>query len=225
MLPFLQATSRPRPDLSSSNKWAKPPDWFNSQRYAKLRNLNLAQWQYEIQRCKWLCESAQPGEWNNRPAIPGFIGAPIVQIVPKGELSLHRLEKPALIVQLDAPDGVIIRKVKEALLLARKSYPIPISKPGRKSANTVFTKRQISSWLSHKLVELCELDNWRAELRSKKERPLPTDADFGRWLFATYSDSSKEVVTARRLLKQAIAGIPALWAQEEGGTLEFVTGN
>jgi hypothetical protein len=199
-----------------------PPDGLTPDQH--LSKLTLSDWQYEIQRCKWLKETAEPGQWRERPAVPSYIGAPTVQLVPKGEVTLHRLEKPVLIIQLDAPDGVVLKRFKEALASARKTYPAPVKKPGRKSANAEFTTKQISTWLTYKIVRLCELDNWREELRKQKQ-DAPTDADLGRWLFSKYADPSKEIVTARRVLAEAIAGIPALWAQSEGGTLEYVTGN
>jgi hypothetical protein len=207
-----------------SKDWLNPPRWLTDKRYAHLRTLNLAGWQYEIQRCSWLKNGAEPGQWKERPAVPSFIGAPIIQLVPKGEVTLHRLEKPALIVQLDAPDGVLVRKFKEALKLAREKYPPPVKKPGPKSSNAEFTPRQISTWLNYKIVTLAELDNWRMELR-KRGRSIPTDADFGRWLFSQHADPSKEIVTARTVLDMAIGSVPALWAQVEGTTSEFVTGN
>jgi hypothetical protein len=200
----------------------KRPEWLTDERYARLRTLSLAEWQYEIQRCRWLKHDAEPGKWNERRAVPSFIGAPIVQLVPKGELTLHRLEKSALIVQLDAPDGVIMRKFKEALKLAREKHPPPVRKPGPKSSNAEFTSKQIATWLNYKVVALSELDNWRMGLQKEAR---PTDADFGRWLFSQRANPSKEIVRARKVLEKAIANIPALWAQVEGTTSEFITGN
>jgi hypothetical protein len=167
------------------------PEWLTDERYARLLTLSLAGWQYEIQRCHWLKYIAEPGKWNEMPAVPSFIGAPVVELVPKGELTLHRLEKPALIVHLDAPDGVLMREFKKNLKLAREQYPAPVRKPGPKSSNAEFTQRQIRTWLNYKIVPLSELDNWRMELQ-KGERP--TDADFGHWLFFEHADPAKEIV-------------------------------
>jgi hypothetical protein len=198
-----------------SRRWRNPPDWFNDKRYAYLRGLRLSQWQYEIQRCRWLIQEAQPGGWKERPSVPSYIGPPTVQLIPKGNMTLHRLEKPALIVQLEAPDGILVEEFKKALKLARVKYPAPVTKPGPKSSNAEFTRTQISTWLSYKIVPLAELDNWRMELRTQNGA-TPTDADFGRWLFHEWAQPGKEIVTARRVLRKAIANIPALWAQVEG---------
>ena len=200
----------------------KPPKWFTEERYAYLFKLTLANWQYELQRCAWLRHSAKPGKWNERPAVPSFIGPPIVRLVEKGPITLHQIEKPALIVQLQAPNGIILKQFKEALELARKKYPDPIKKPGPKSANAAFSQRQISTWLNYKIVQLCELDNWRKGLRKDKR---PKDSDFGAWLFSTRAQPRKEIIAARRALDRAILCIPALWAQTEGRTLDFVTRN
>jgi hypothetical protein len=138
-----------------------------------------------------------------------------VEFVPKGDTTLHRLEKPALIVQLDAPDGVLVAEFKKALKAARKIYPAPVMKPGPKSSNAEFTRRQILTWLNYKIVPLAELDNWRMELQTQK-CPTPADADFGLWLFPEKAHPGKEIITARKVLDKAIANIPALWAQVEG---------
>jgi hypothetical protein len=200
-----------------------PPDWFTDKRYARLQTLSLAEWQYEIQRCRWLKENTQSGGWKERPEVPSFIGAPIVQLVPKGgDITLHRLEKPALIIQLDAPDGILVLEFKKALKSARKEYPAPVTKPGPKSSNAEFTRRQISTWLNYKIVALAELENWRTELQAQKGA-VPTDADFGRWLFPNKAHPSKEIITARKMLDKAIASIPALWAQVEGTASASVT--
>jgi hypothetical protein len=204
-----------------SNNRPNAPDWFQSKSYEHLSTLSLSAWQYEIERCDWL-RTSEPGQYQERPEVPGYIGTVTVQLVPKGEVTLHRLEKPALIIQLDAPDGIILKKVKEALAIARKTYPASARKPGRKSFNAQFTKKQITTWLNHKIVELSELDNWR---RGLPEQSAPTDADFGSWLFSSYADPGKQIVTARKVLADAIASVPALWAQSEAGTLEHVTSN
>jgi hypothetical protein len=200
-----------------SKDWRDPPEWLTEERYARLRSLGLNEWQYEIQRCYWLKNCAEPGQWREeRPSVPSFIGRQIVELIPKGEFTLHRLEKPALIVQLDAPDGVLVREFKKALKEARKQYPAPVRKPGPQASNAEFTAKQISTWLNYKIVHLAELDNWRMELREKKGSAIPADADFGRWLFPTHAEPSKELVTARKTLDKAILNIPALWAQIEG---------
>jgi hypothetical protein len=202
-----------------SRNWRGAPDWFSPKRYERLSQLNLSAWQYEIERCAWLAK-AKPGQWAERPAVPSYIGTLTVQLVPKGDVTLHRLEKPALIVQLDAPDGVIIKRFKEALANARKDYPAPVRKPGRKSQNAEFTAKQIKTWLTHNIVQLSELDNWR---RGLPKRDAPTEADFGRLLFSKYADPGKQIVTARKVLAEAIACVPALWAQVEAG--EYITNN
>jgi hypothetical protein len=215
--------AHPAGGVAMSKDWDNAPDWLTDERYAYLRSLPLAGWQYELQRCAWLLEDANAGQWNERPPVPGHIGAPVVQLVHKGDVTLHRLEKPVLIVQLDAPDGVLIKKFIEALKLARKTYPSPVKKPGPDSSNAEFTERKISSWLNYKIVPLAELENWRLELK-KKNCMIPAE-DFGRWLFAGHAGPSKELVTARNELIRAIGNIPALWAQIEGATSEFITSN
>jgi hypothetical protein len=187
-----------------SRNWGGAPDWFCAKRYEYLSRLNLSAWQYEIQRCAWLAH-AEPSQWDERPEVPSYIGTLTVQLVPKGDVTLHRLEKPALIVQLDAPDGVIIKRFKEELANARKAYPAPVRKPGRKSQNAEFTAKQVKTWLTHNIVQLSELDNWR---RGLPKQDVPTDADFGRLLFPGYADPSKQIVSARKVLARPSPAFP-----------------
>ena len=111
---------------------------------------------------------------------------------------------------MNAPDGVIIEEFKKALRSARQSVPSPVTKPGPAGFSAKFTETEFIRWIKHRIVELCELEAWRAKL---PEDSRPTSADLGRWLFPNYADPDKEVVEARRALASAIKCIRALFAQ------------
>ena len=210
--------------------WSEPPQWFRDKDYSYLSKLDAAGWLHELERCSGLgvdlkeWESlerereehiplGEPGWTDN--LCPAFVGPPAVRIVDKGDQSsLHALEQPSLLVQvyLNAPDGVIVEEFKKALRSARQSVPSPVSRRGPTALSATFTETQFFAWRNHRIVEVCELDAWRAKL---PEDSRPTSADFGRWLFPNYTDPNKEVVEARRALASAIKSIPALFAQVE----------
>jgi hypothetical protein len=206
--------------------WSKPPEWFERRDYSYLSGLTAAGWLHELQRCSHLCIGNDLSEWKSigsedkgdwtKNLMPAFIGPPVVQVVERADQSaLRALEKPALIVQvyLAAPDGVILKEFQNVLRAARQAVPGPVKNPGPQTVHTEFSGRHFARWLNHKVVELCELDTWRRTL-PENERPL--DADFGRWLFSTYSDPDKTLADARKTLNAALASIRALWAQVEG---------
>jgi hypothetical protein len=203
-----------------AQEWREPPDWFKGKDYSYLRALDAGGWLKELERCKQLRDKidlspweplGEPG-WTNS-ALPAFIGPPPVQVVDKADQSnLSALEKPSLIVQiyLNAPDRIIVEEFKNILRLTRKKIPPPVRIPGPDALAAQFTETKFLSWINHHIVEFCELEAWRSEL---PEGEQPKNADFGRWLFSTYSDSDKEIAEAREALAAAIESIPALWAQ------------
>jgi hypothetical protein len=218
-------SARPRPN---------PPDWFNEQRYHYLRNLDARGWLAQLERCKMLRGRVSLRQWESvgekgwtKKYVPAFIGPPVVEIVERADqATLHEIEKPAFFakVYLRAPDGIIIKEFEKALKEARRSVPAPVKKPGPRGAGPQFTRTEFSRWLDYRIVELCELEDWRRKLRRKKARErIPTDADLAHWLFSPrYANPRKQIIAARQTLLRAIGQIPALWAQVEGA---FVPGN
>jgi len=199
--------------------WSEPPDWFRNKDYGYLLKLDVAGWLRELDRCSGLgvdlseWESVGEPGWTDN-VYPAFIGPPAVRVVDKADQStLHALEQPSLLVQvyLNAPDGVIIEEFKKVLRSARQSVPSPVSKPGPTALSGKFTETQFTSWIKHRIVELCELEAWRAKL--PEDEAKPRNADFGRWHFPAYTDPDKAVVQARKVLASAIKAIPALFAQ------------
>ena len=209
-----------------ANNWHEPPVWFKRKDYSRLRDLDAWGWYKELLHCMQIRDDIDLTDWGPPGTyIPAFFGPPVVQAVDKADQStLRRIEHPTLILQvyLNAPDGKILTEFKKALRLARRKVPAPVSKPGRKTSDAEFGTRHFARWFNRQIVQLCEIDAWRRDLR---EGNKPADVDIGQWLFPNHADPSKEVATARNALNEAIGLIPALWAQIEGGSTEVNTDN
>jgi hypothetical protein len=223
---------------SNGPRWARkernaPPKWFNETDYDLLRTYDAAEWLRELERCEglrsgfedsiaWLSELERRHELPSGIKHPAFIGPPAVQVIKAAnQATLHKLEKPALLIQiyLNAPDRVIIEEFKRALKEARRTTPTPVRQRGPKVLEVTFGETHFTKWQTHKIVQICDLDHWRQGLTG----PKPTDAVFGEWLFGAYKQPRKEMATARKILNEAISLIPALWAQVEGATPQGAT--
>jgi hypothetical protein len=201
------------------NAWRNPPEWYAKKDYSYLRKLDAAGWLPVLQRCHALREDVDLSEWESigeagwtQNFIPAYIGPPAVNVVDKADQStLHVLEKPALLVQISlrAPDGVIVEEFARVLQLARRTTPSPVKIRGSKVAPGSIKQMHFTGWTTHRIVELCEIEAWRKRLEEKK----PRDADIGRWLFPSYDNPRKEVITARKTLLKALNLIPALSTQ------------
>jgi hypothetical protein len=220
-----------RAGTAMTTKWSKAPDWFNPTSYDYLRELDGRGWVRELGRCAKLRDDAHARR-EGRPTFsdkwdsigePGwtekvgywFIGFPPVMVVDKADMaSLPDLAKPALIVQvsLRATDHDIMEGFKKALMNARREAPAPAKKPGRYALSSRFNETIFARWQRHKIVQLCELDEWCSKLE-KDRKDYPKHADFARWLFPERDQQDKLIFDAFRMLDSAIAEIPALTLQ------------
>jgi hypothetical protein len=110
-------------------------------------------------------------------------------------------------VYLRATDQDIVAGFKKALRAARRSVPSPVKKPGPQTLDASFSKTVFARWARNKIVQLCELAEWRSRLPTKER---PSDADFGRWLFPARDYPDKLIFDAFFTLRSAIATVPAL---------------
>lgn len=195
-------------------------DWGN------LENLDLSGWYKEISDlCRFsvdndlglfegdpnitlTCEigrQSEKGETNL-----GQIGVRLVRFLPTGETGhwVYPFQLPALIVNLNAPDEVIIREVTEALKEMRDRSGSPVPKSGNRAANSYFDERTFGKWKRYKIHTVVELLAWRAKLDPKT--PRPPDYWLSDWMgFAEPRDFSEAVNT----LRDAIKSLPYLVAQ------------
>jgi hypothetical protein len=212
--------------------WRSAPEWFKAKDYSYLSSLDASGWLLELEKCARLFNDTlarldgrpdlrEDWDWIGKPgwtdnARVAFIGAPAVRIVDKADqASLSDLEKPALImmVSLRATDHDIIECLKKALRDARRDTPGPASKPGPQALSAKFDKTIFGRWFRHRIVQLCDLAEWRSKL---DEKDRPKNADFGRWLFDGRDDyKDKLIFDACQMLKAAINEIPALTLQVE----------
>jgi hypothetical protein len=173
--------------------WLKPPDWFRKKDYGYLSKLDAAGWLNELERCSGLGINLKEWESLEREGE---------ERIPLGEPGWTDNAYPALIG---------IEEFKKALRSARKLVPSRVSKLGPTALSSKFTETQFVRWINHRIVEICELDAWRAKL--PEDEAKPRDADFARWLFPHYAQPHRQLVRARKNLALAIQNIPALFAQ------------
>jgi hypothetical protein len=209
--------------------WSQPPEWFKKRDYGYLQTLDAPGWQFTLGQCARLRNdtfarlAGRPTfseEWDpvlgpemTKDASFAFIGLPPVTLVDKvDQAALRDLEKPAVIVlvSLRATDNDIIEGFKKVLRDARRDLPGPARKPGPMAFNAKFDETIFDRWMRHKIVQLCQLDEWRSTLSEKEH---PTNADFGRWLFDDRDYQDKLIFDAFKMLESAIAEIPALTLQ------------
>jgi hypothetical protein len=212
--------------------WTSPPEWFKAKDYRHLNSLDASGWLRELERCARVLNDTlarldgrpdlrQEWDWIGEPgwtenASFAFIGAPAVRVVDKADqASLSDLEKPALIVMasLRATDHDIMEGFKKILLEARRDSAGPARKPGPNALNAKYDKTIFGRWIRHRIVQLCDLAEWRSRL---DEKDRPKDVDFGRWLFEGRDGSiDKLIFDAFKMLESAISEIPALTLQVE----------
>jgi hypothetical protein len=212
------------------------PEWFATKDYSYLEKLDLRSWLRELERLSKLLyimehplvdASLPPSDAGSKWMMHKEgdeltltrLGIRLVRLIERTEngVQLSPLELPALRVHLNAPDDIIMTRFKAELMEARKLYPAPVAKPGRKALNARFDKRQFGVWRNHKIVQVCELLAWRESL-SEDERKVYSNAVLGSWL----DFDNKKMSLAQDCLDKALKGIPALGAQcsDEGRKLE-----
>jgi hypothetical protein len=188
------------------------PDLFTKSNYEFVATLDARGWRDALLRAKAQLDptwSAEKEEWKGviGPDIenmyPGIIPVPVVRLIEEPE-RLHGIELPALLVNLNAPDGVIRDEFEKALRAARENYPSLVLKRGPQALNASFGEQKFSTWKSHKILQLADLLAWKA-----REKINVSEAELGSWL----GFDKKKTELAKKLLYDALRSIPALAAQ------------
>jgi hypothetical protein len=202
---------------------AKPlkPDWFVKRDYLYLQKHGTRGWLKELTRLREQAIKHNPEllkddrkvevhhiAGNPRVLLPG---APIVQLVAPQAQDVHIPQHllPALIVNISAPDTVILAQFKRQLEKARNLFPAPVAKRGRHAPNSIFDTDTFEKWRREKIVQFADLIAWKATL-SACEQAAYTDKLLGTWLDR---HTSKDVSVTRRTLRMALANLPSLAAQ------------
>jgi hypothetical protein len=141
---------------------------------------------------------------NPRVFLPG---APLVQLVgPQDrDIRIPRHLLPALIVNISAPEPVILAEFKRQLREALGKFPPPLRRPGPHAANYRFDAHIFERWRYVRIVELAALLAWNV-----KHGRSYRDIELGKWLGHRDKD---ETYRAKKTLKDAIAALPTLAAQ------------
>lgn len=141
----------------------------------------------------------------------GHFGLPTLQLVgpDRGGYWLSRERLPAIIVNVDAPDDVIFKRLKLMLGEVRKYIKPPVAKPGRYHLNSRFDEYTFAKWKNDKIVEFADLLAWNATLKAQGEKRY-REHELGERLGKYTSRMTSE---AKATLKKALASLPALAAQ------------
>ena len=99
------------------------------------------------------------------------------------------------------PDGVLVPEFKRWFEEDHKRLKPPIAESGPPAPNSKFDKDIFDRWRSAKIVEYADLLAWRARLGPQEKKEWPK-SKLGRQIGR---DTSKDVNTTDRILKQAIA--------------------
>jgi hypothetical protein len=142
----------------------------------------------------------------------GQIGMSTVQFIePRSEgLQLNAERLPVLLVNLDAPDAVIIEDVKRTLLAVRQHIEGPVTLPGRRALNSKFTGKVFDRWRHKKIVQLAYLLFMNARRKANRLQPYSQEV-LGEWL--EMGDPKKDASGAKKTLKKALKSLPDLWNQ------------
>jgi hypothetical protein len=205
------------------------PDWFVKRDYAYLKKLDAKGWYAELTRLYKLSVDHDLGLHKDDPNIIiirkageadgttiGQIGVATVQFVGRrGEgFWVPRERLPALIVNVDAPDEVILRDLKRTLKAVRSHSDAPVVARGRYALNSRFDEKKIfKKWQKDQIVQLAELLAWCATPDAPERQSYPDhipDLILGKWV----GKDDKEVTSeAKATLKKALASLPAFAAQ------------
>jgi hypothetical protein len=200
---------------------AEPPKPPKSD-YSHLKTLGVRGWFTELVRLREQALKHNPElltddlkivvrkiEDNTRLFLPG---APIVQFVgpQKHDVTIPPHLFPALIVNINAPDAIIIAEFTRRLAEARKLFPPPVAKPGRHAPNSIFGRDTFTKWLREEIVRFADLLAWNSVLKSRGE---PHYTELGLSQLINDQHSQRQTSEIKATLKRALASLPALAAQ------------
>jgi hypothetical protein len=137
-------------------------------------------------------------------------GAPVAQLVTAISqgvpIPAHLL--PALVINIDAPDEIVLEEFTIGLALARRRFPPAFSRPGPRAPNNLFDVRTFGSWCNARIVQLAELLAWNA---GRSARGLPTYPEhvLGEWIGLRDKSATNR---AKATLRKALKSLPALLA-------------
>jgi hypothetical protein len=190
---------RPKPDA--------PPEVQRDiqETTSRLKQHTVQGWYYELTRVHRLSVEHGLGLHTDDPRILVRNSA--------GETSIVHVGGPfaSFTVNLNMPDALLNSEFDRWLEEGRKQVGSPVVKPGRGSSNGLFDETKFKDWRDTRIVEFADLLAWRPKLDPVERKNYPKST-LGEWI-ERYSP--KDVNTTERVLKKALASLPALGAQAE----------
>jgi hypothetical protein len=187
----------------------------------RLAKLDAVGWYKELTKLYKLSVTRGLGWDKKLPSIHRVSNGEKTDIIqvpwPTVQLVVSRFEPflipqdrlPVLIVGLDAPDKVIMESVTRQLMKARERYPARIVKRGRPAPNACFDETTFAQWRRAKIVPLAYLLTWRHGLPAE-DRIYWREKRLGEEIEIYHPPDVSE---AKKKLKEALASLPALFAQ------------
>lgn len=182
------------------------PEWFANSDYSYLPKLKVAGWYAELTRLYSMSVSHGLGLHAHDPSI-------VVMRKDDGTVDIAQIGGPfsPFIVSLNAPDAILHAQFTTWLQEVRKQIKPSVTKPGKYALNSEFDKATFLVWQDVGIVQLAGLLAWKQTLGAADRKHYPRSL-LGEWIGRS---TSKDVNTTERILKRALASIPALGAQLE----------
>lgn len=180
----------------------KPPLWLNGLK-RRVRKLDSARdWLRVLTRLrKRMIKNGLI------PDVP--MGEAVAVMTRAGDVGQVGGPFDLFLVNLSAPDAVLVNQFKQWLAAKRLEVPSLVVRRGPAALNGRFGEDQFRNWRKLRIVEYGALMIWRERLPDA-ERDLVTLTLIGEWTKRYGSNDRKRTLDA---LKSALASLPALAAQ------------
>jgi hypothetical protein len=188
--------------MAKSARQPDPPRWLKTlkRRVAKLDTAR--DWLRVLLRLqRWMLASGLIAE--------APMGAAVAIMTRAGDVGQVGGPYDTFIINLSAPDAVLVEQFKQRLKELRRKVPSSVAKRGPAALNADFGEDQFRKWRDLRIVEFYALLIWR-ERQPVEKRKLVTLTLIGEWTERYGSNDQKRT---RDALKGALAQLPALAAQ------------
>lgn len=197
------------------------PAWLSKKNYTKFRDYKLKDWSRQLMRIHLRSVELDLALHTNRSSLmtrgarfhASIMHAPYPTVILLKErpipYSVFKEQLPALLVRLEAPDGVILQEVTDAIRRYREIQKGDASKPATYIPKSRFDPRIFSSWQIRRIIPLADLMIWRGKLSPAARRKY-SDRLLGEWIGL---NDKKSLDRSKRTLKKALASLDLIAAQ------------
>ena len=183
------------------------PKWFNAKEYGRLKKLDIQGWYEEFSRIAKELNSSIPNFYTpsrrmhffdvDEQAQIGQVGGPYVTFK----------------VSANMPDALISETFEVWFKELRKLIQTPARLRGpQNKRNSKFTTLHFDNWIRLGVVECGDFLVWRAKFTINSNAKC-TDAKIAEWIGR--NNSSKDLTTTKKALRQALEALDAMAAQVE----------